>query len=221
MGALCSFPACERVHWARGLCDAHYQQSRRGRPLVPLYFQYRQRGSPPRIKYTESPVSDVGRKNGLTTPCRIFCGKTRDGYGVVCINHKKNVGVHKYLWEQLHGPVEKGRVLDHQCMNRACCNPGHLRVVTRRVNNLENSRSVSAINAAKTHCVRGHLLNATNTWVSAKGARRCRVCKRIRTNAARAKARKARVPLPQPIELVGEVVADETGTALSVTAAGG
>lgn len=33
----CSFPGCDRKHFARGLCDPHYRQLRRTGKLKPLY----------------------------------------------------------------------------------------------------------------------------------------------------------------------------------------
>jgi hypothetical protein len=35
-GMVCSAPACDRPARARGLCASHYQQHRRGRPILPL-----------------------------------------------------------------------------------------------------------------------------------------------------------------------------------------
>lgn len=44
----CSFGDCERIIAARGLCAAHYQQKRNGRPLAPLR-QYRKGPESPAI----------------------------------------------------------------------------------------------------------------------------------------------------------------------------
>jgi hypothetical protein len=54
-----------------------------------------------------------------------------------------------------------------------------MRVVTRAVNNTENSLSVPAINKIKTRCYRGHPFDEINTYPTVGGGRACRECKRI------------------------------------------
>ena len=76
----------------------------------------------------------------------------------------------------LVGPIPFGMVLDHVCRTPNCVNPAHLRVVTRRQNNLENSLGVGAMNAAKHFCIHGHLFDKANTYIHADGERACRKC---------------------------------------------
>lgn len=42
---------------------------------------------------------------------------------------------HVWMWEQKHGPVPDGLVLDHLCRNKRCVNPAHLEPVTATENN--------------------------------------------------------------------------------------
>lgn len=87
---------------------------------------------------------------------------------------------HRLLYEQWIGPIDKGMTIDHLCKNPACCNPGHMEVVSRG----ENARRGRSANAAKTHCSNGHEFSEANTWrgIQSNGAasRKCRTCARER-----------------------------------------
>jgi len=65
--------------------------------------------------------------------CWLWVGATDRGYGKF-YPHRKTVRAHRWLYEQLVGPVPAGMDLDHLCRVRACVNPDHLEVVTRSVN---------------------------------------------------------------------------------------
>lgn len=47
MIAPCAAPGCARSAVARGLCQAHYAQQRRGRPISPLRGRHGQRDDEP------------------------------------------------------------------------------------------------------------------------------------------------------------------------------
>lgn len=68
-------------------------------------------------------------------------------------------------------------MIDHLCRNRICIRPSHLRLVTARVNALENSVSVGALNVLKTVCHKGHALAGYNLYITPAGFRHCRACK--------------------------------------------
>jgi hypothetical protein len=86
---------------------------------------------------------------------------------------------HRVVWRAYRGVIPSGLDLDHLCRVRSCVNPAHLEPVTRRVNLLRGD-TLTARHAALTQCYRGHEMNATNTYVTKRGFRDCRVCKRLR-----------------------------------------
>jgi hypothetical protein len=90
---------------------------------------------------------------------------------------------HKYLYEQLVGPVPAGLDLDHKCRVRSCVNPDHLEPVTRSENVRRGLSPIQlrARHQARTHCIHGHPLSGENVHHLKRGERVCRACSRIRT----------------------------------------
>lgn len=116
--------------------------------------------------------------------CWLWTAGTTRGYGMFSAipdaEGKKHTRVaHRWLWEQVNGPVPAGLELDHLCRVRHCVNPDHLEPVTKRENILRGT-GFSARHAAKTHCPRGHAYDEANTGM-ARGQRYCRQCCADRT----------------------------------------
>lgn len=86
---------------------------------------------------------------------------------------------HRITWEALHGvPVPDGQEIDHLCRVRACCNPEHLEAVDHKTNVLRGE-SFSAVNAAKSHCKRGHDLSVVGYYRPRGTGRLCKMCHNI------------------------------------------
>lgn len=143
-----------------------------------------------RFKERSSRVGWIIMPNG----CHIWqSGKDKDGYGLVTVDNRSR-RVHRLRYEQEVGPIPEGMQLDHfVCETPSCCNPAHVRPVTARENSLRG-RSVSAVNAAKTHCPQGHALTPDNVFPVHKrnGQRGCKKCINAKSLARyyAAKARK-------------------------------
>ena len=111
-------------------------------------------------------------------------GRDGDGYGELKAGRKK-IMAHRFAYEILVGPIPDSLTLDHLCRVRVCVNPDHLEPVTSVIN-VMRGESPWAINARKTHCVRGHLLEGSNLCERKDGRRECRTCTRQRHAARRA-----------------------------------
>ncbi|WP_406429838.1 HNH endonuclease [Streptomyces sp. NBC_01589] len=61
--------------------------------------------------------------------------RTPDGYGRFTAHGKQHY-VHQEAVKASGRRIPEGQSVDHLCQNKACCNPGHLAVVSRE----ENSR---------------------------------------------------------------------------------
>ena len=78
--------------------------------------------------------------------CLIWTGALNDsGYGRVKIGYKFR-RAHIVAWEQQHGKVPTGQVIDHLCRVRCCINPDHMEVVTQS----ENCRRSNILRAGET-----------------------------------------------------------------------
>ena len=103
----------------------------------------------------------------------------RDGYGNFW-DGVKYLRAHQFSYLTAYGPVPDGMEIDHLCGVRACVNPAHLEAVPHIVNCRRGQvgPSARARKLAVTHCPRGHSYAGDNLYLTPKGHRHCRTCRR-------------------------------------------
>lgn len=191
----CKEQGCEGAVIARGWCTRHYQRwLKHGSPTG---GQAGTRRALPRSASLEDrfwlrvnkngPVST--RRPGLS-PCWVWTGgKNQRDYGQFHIG-KKLYLVHRLAYTWLVRPIPDDLTIDHLCFNTLCVNPDHMEPVPNRVNN-SRGNSITARNARKTHCSKGHPYDEANTYWPPQGGRKCRECQRRHARAAHARKRAA------------------------------
>lgn len=116
-------------------CGAHYQRWRRhGDPTA---------GGPTRFNTPKEAFANFTRWEG---ECLIWTASLMNGgYGQIWTGTGMEPA-HRFAWEQKHGPIPKGMVIDHKdhC-DRRCCNTAHLRLATT-AQNIANRSSASPHN---------------------------------------------------------------------------
>lgn len=103
-----------------------------------------------RLDKTSSPIG-----------CWLWKGEVfkRSGYGRVAIERdgkRKRFWVHQIAYEKKHGTLPKGKVTDHRCRTKLCCNPKHLEAVTNGENVRRRNASVNGSEPGE-KCKRGHI----------------------------------------------------------------
>ena len=157
---ICSVAACNRFCFGHGWCQMHYQRWRR------LRFHAPRRDALTRFAATIQFTDSCWLWRGYIDP---------KGYGRFYWN-KREGRAHRFSYETFIGPIPDGLTIDHLCRVRHCVWPDHLEAVSSRINILRGA-GISARNARKTHCKRGHPLSGGNLYVNS-GSRFCRECLR-------------------------------------------
>lgn len=167
---------CDEDAEARGYCMKHWLEAQRDGAF--------------HIEVSDEEIAARLEKRSHREPsgCRVWDGALAKGYGKILL-HGRFLGTHRVAYELHRGPIPKGMVIDHLCRNPRCINPDHMEVVTHKENTLRGM-SGHAVNARKTHCIRGHEFNEENTHVDYRGYRSCRACRR--------QAQRNRVASPKP-----------------------
>lgn len=110
-------------------------------------------------------------------PCWTWTKTTyHNGYGKIWDrSRKRNVLLHRYVWEQRYGPAGKNMVIHHRCANRRCYNPSHLQRMSKFAHQYLESPIIRS-NVQKTHCAHGHEFSKQNTYHGRGNSRLCKEC---------------------------------------------
>jgi hypothetical protein len=133
---------------------------------------------------------------GIHEECIEWDGaRTSAGYANAWDKRRKRTElVHRLVWEEERGPIPPGAFVCHRCDNKPCINIDHLFLGTP----LDNMRDMIGKGRAKgngfkekTHCKRGHLFDAANTyWLTRGRGRACRECARLSSEKYEAEKRR-------------------------------
>lgn len=145
----CAFDACPHPARAKGYCEAHYSQLRRGRALTPS----KPKPLPPAERYEQS--VDKGED------CWEWTGrKDARGYGVFFADGKEQ-RAHRHALALEGIAVPAGMVVDHLCHTPSCVRPAHLRVVTQQ----QNAHNIDGLPRSNTSGYRGVSRNGSG-WIA-------------------------------------------------------
>jgi hypothetical protein len=141
---LCSISDCTKRHYAKGLCEKHYD--RRRRHGDPLKCAYKRAGTGEARKlFEESTILE-------TNECVVWkYGTNPDGYGYLRINNKHRF-THVLALERRLGIAPTGKpIVLHSCDNPPCFNYRHLRYGTH-LENVQDRVSRGRSPRGENHC---------------------------------------------------------------------
>ena len=139
------------------------------------------------------PVQNWWSKVAVADPdaCWLWtAGTDRDGYGKFAIGHggqnQTHTRAHRFAYETFVGPIPDGHVVMHTCDTPPCVNPAHLMTGTPLDNNddkvAKGRHSVPwgtpLARSQQNECKHGHPFTEANTYISSRGHRHCRACRR-------------------------------------------
>lgn len=97
-----------------------------------------------------------------------------DGYVQLTTKEKKHIYLHRWMYESIKGKIPNGKLLDHLCRERSCCNPNHLEPVSNQENCIRGL--TGKYQTKKTHCPKNHPYDNLNTYIY-KNMRFCKKCR--------------------------------------------
>lgn len=118
----------------------------------------------PDVLSTPSLSSFLGANTVQDAGCWVWQGSLDgDGYARTFVG-RKPYPAHRYVYEQLEGPIPDGRELHHTCRNRRCVSPLHLVALAPEEHRAEDARlrrriwerQQEYVGRCPTCCIHGH-----------------------------------------------------------------
>lgn len=131
---ICSVEDCDRKHFGRGYCQAHYTRMIRGQDInAPLPYRK------PRYPKSKGATLDQRVESRIDKDSEeghwMWTGTVDEGgYGYLTVGKSIRVFAHRASWEIKNGPIPPGAQIDHLCHVRSCVNPDHLRACSHAEN---------------------------------------------------------------------------------------
>jgi hypothetical protein len=100
------------------------------------------------------------------------------GYGQLWWDRRHYLA-HRLAFEFAYGAIPEGGVVHHECENKACCRPTHLKLIASNSEHvkLHGPPPLCIRQLAQTHCPHDHPYSGDNLYHHSKsGARQCRAC---------------------------------------------
>lgn len=161
-------------------------------------------------------------KVNKTETCWLWTGaKHSSGYGVINTMTEKGLDyAHRISYAWARGPIPEGLHIDHLCRVVACVNPDHLEAVTMAENIRRGVPNLGNLGRYTDHCPKGHSLSGPNLYMTPKGWRNCRACRRVQVKACTDKqTNSARTHCAKGHGLDGNDRWDRSGRRLCLTCA--
>jgi hypothetical protein len=135
--------------------------------------------------------------------CTLWTGtKSKLGYGRLSVGNGKWTPAHRWIWEQINGPVPAGMFVLHSCDIPHCVNPLHLRIGTAQDNSNDMKSRGRSLTGERHHNAK--LTNkqvAEILFLSSQRVPRAEIARRfgvIPTNISYITSGKAWKHLPRP-----------------------
>lgn len=127
-----------------------------------------------------------------------FPGVTyRPDWGILISREGRRVLLHRWLWKQIRGPLDRNEFLIRTCEKVACQNPFHF-TASRSPHGIEAApKAADPVQPLDTpHCPQGHPLTDDNVYESTDSNghhhRKCKTCGILRAREQRARAKQRR-----------------------------
>ena len=181
----------DSLHYARGMCARCYDRWLDKQHAKPP--SHKRKGRLTGRYFIADALRDFvpdSNKHWSEYPCILWNRSTNlDGYGRIYREDGTTVGVHRFAYELVFGPIPDGMEPDHLCRNRTCFCPAHMEPVTHKENMRRSpvmaDPAIAQRKREATHCPNGHKYTPETTGFEQRANRRVRYCRLCKRNGLR------------------------------------